>query len=297
MTGAALNLIELANDRLAIAILPEVGGGLARFDALIDGEPIPLFRPWDGATAEPNALSCYPLVPFSNRLGAGGIDAGGQFWPIAPNMPPDPHPIHGDGWQQAWTVLERGEARIVLGLESRSMPPFDYAAKLSYAVSQASLTMRLEVEHRGTTSVRYGLGFHPWLPRSGGTTLKAPATGVWLERANHLPDREVPIEERSHWDFNQPRGLPDGWINNAFTGWSGDAEVRWKETGVAIAIKGSDALGTFIVFSPGADCDFFCFEPVSHPVDAHRLPGSPGLRLLAPGDRFAVACRFALRSG
>ncbi|KPB35512.1 Aldose 1-epimerase family protein [Pseudomonas savastanoi pv. phaseolicola] len=25
---------------------------------------------------------------------------------------------------------------------------------------------------------------------------------------------------------------------------------------------------------------FFCFEPVSHPVNAHHLPGRPGLSLL-----------------
>lgn len=297
MTTASPSVIEIANDRLTLGIVPAIGGGVARFDALTESRAIPLFRPWDGVTADPNALGCYPLVPFSNRLGAGGIDAGGRFWPMLPNMPPDPYPIHGDGWQQAWAVEAQSEARVVLALDSRSLPPFDYTARISYALTGANMTMRLEVEHRGAIPVHYGLGFHPWLPRTPGTTLAAPASSVWLEQADHLPDREVPIDERPLWDFRQPRPLPAAWINNTFTGWSGQAQVRWKETGMGLAIKASDALGTCIVFSPGADCDFFCFEPVSHPVDAHRLPGKPGLRLLGPGERFAVACRFTLVAG
>ena len=28
----------------------------------------------------------------------------------------------------------------------------------------------------------------------------------------------------------------------------------------------------------------FCFEPVSHPIDAFHLPGRPGLRVLAQGE-------------
>lgn len=32
-----------------------------------------------------------------------------------------------------------------------------------------------------------------------------------------------------------------------------------------------------------AGARFFCFEPVSHPINAHHLPGRPGLRLLNRG--------------
>jgi aldose 1-epimerase len=37
-----------------------------------------------------------------------------------------------------------------------------------------------------------------------------------------------------------------------------------------------------IVYSPNENADFFCFEPVPHPVDAFHLSGSPGLKDLAP---------------
>jgi aldose 1-epimerase len=49
------------------------------------------------------------------------------------------------------------------------------------------------------------------------------------------------------------------------------------------------------LFSPGADAGFFCFEPVSHAVDAFHLAGGPqvhGLKILRPGDLFGIECRF-----
>ena len=55
-------------------------------------------------------------------------------------------------------------------------------------------------------------------------------------------------------------------------------------------------LTTFILYSPASDADFFCFEPVTHPVDAHNRPGGPeanGLTVLVPGDTLAVSCRFS----
>jgi aldose 1-epimerase len=286
--------IALANDILSLAVLPEIGGGVARFDKLFEAGHIPVFRPWDGRTRVANALGCYPLVPFSNRLGGGGIEAGGRFWPLPANRPPEPYPVHGDGLDSAWMVMEQDAARLVLGLESRKLPPFDYAARMSYALVGPSLTIRLSVEHRGDVPVPYGLGLHPWLPRSAGTTLWAPVERVWLEKPDHLPDREVAIEAQPDWDFRVPRRLPDGWLNNGFTGWSGEARVTWPETGTTLAVKASDGLDTLILYSRGPECGFVCLEPVSHPVDAHRLPGQPGLRLLHQGEGFEIACRFTV---
>jgi aldose 1-epimerase len=40
---------------------------------------------------------------------------------------------------------------------------------------------------------------------------------------------------------------------------------------------------------------FFCIEPVSHPVNAHHLPGRPGLRLLEQGQSQSAELGFSLR--
>ncbi|WP_370869554.1 hypothetical protein [Pseudomonas sp.] len=38
---------------------------------------------------------------------------------------------------------------------------------------------------------------------------------------------------------------------------------------------------------------FFCFEPVTHPVNAHHLPDHPGLRLLRHGQ--STSLHFGLQ--
>ena len=92
-----------------------------------------------------------------------------------------------------------------------------------------------------------------------------------------------------------PRPLPGSWINNGFVGWDGRARIAWPERGLGLEIEASDALGTYVLYSPSANADFFCFEPVSHAVDAFHLPGGPqahGLVLMRPGDSFEIECRF-----
>ena len=50
-------------------------------------------------------------------------------------------------------------------------------------------------------------------------------------------------------------------------------------------------LATAIVYSPSADAEFVCFEPVSHSVDAHNRsdPESAPPQVLAPGDLLVIS--------
>ena len=234
-----MRTIELEAGDLRLVVLPELGGGIARFELARPDGAAPLFRPWDGAGADPNRLGCYVLCPFSNRISGGGLEAGERFWPLAPNLAGEPYPIHGDAWQQPWTVLETSRSALELALESSSMPPFAYRAQLRYELAEQALRARLTVRHQGEIAVPYGLGFHPWLPRTPATTLQAAAAAVWLERPDHLPDRCLPVTNRPEWDFRQPRPLPGSWINNGFTGWNRRARIDWPERGLGLAIEAS----------------------------------------------------------
>ena len=290
-----LKQVQITSSHLHLAVLPELGAAIARLDWRA-GE-IPILRPWDGLRADPNSLGCYFLLPWSNRISGGGITLGGRFFALQPNVPGEPFPIHGDGWQKPWTVTEQGRDHLRLALESASQPPFDYRAELDYALAGPVLDIRLAVEHRGLPGVPYGLGFHPWLPRTPGTTLEAPAQAVWLEDERHLPTRRESLGDHPDWDFCEFRPLPEGWINNGFVNWSRRARIAWPDRDLLLDVEATPELGTYILFSPGAESDFFCFEPVSHPVDAFRLPGGPeahGLRLLQPGDRLQAGIRLTV---
>jgi len=289
------------SDGLAEAIVrPDLGGGLAAYDLLRGAMRVPLFRRAPEGTADPFALACNVLVPWSNRISGGGFSFGGRFHPLAPNLPGEPFPIHGNGFQCAWRVTAASAQAVTLALESDGPGPFRYDAVLSYALAGGALTMRLAVTHRGAGALLYGLGFHPWLPRTPATTLHAPAARVWLEDARHLPAGHLPVGARPEWDFSGPRPLPRGWINNGFDGWNGRARVDWPDRGLSLAIAarggGGDALRPltrYLLYSPAAGAPFFCFEPVSHLVDAHTLAGpaaAGGLAVLAEGEAAAILC-------
>jgi aldose 1-epimerase len=91
--------------------------------------------------------------------------------------------------------------------------------------------------------------------------------------------------------------LPDGWINNGYSGWTGVAVIHWPERGIGLKIGASAPFDCFQVYSPGRDSTFFCLEPVTHIADAfNRLEiGQPGSALLVrPGTTIRGVVEFAI---
>lgn len=260
---------------------------------------LPIFRPLpEDAPEDPIQLACNLLVPWSNRISGGGFRFGDKSYSIKPTYFDDPLPLHGNGWLSEWSLWARKHDRASLELVSAGPGPFSYLAQVDYQLDASALTVSLSVESRAKIDLPFGLGLHPWLPRTVGTRLWAPAERVWLEDERHLPTGSVPVGERPDWEFSQLRPLPKEWINNGFVGWNRRALVEWPEHGLALEIEAGEGLGTYLFYSPGAESPFFCFEPVSHPVDAHNLPGGAaanGLVVLAPGERLSASCRFAPR--
>ena len=291
MSGA----LTIADGIARAVVRPELGGGLARYE-LLDGTP--LFRPAPEGTADPFALACILLVPWSNRIGGAGFVFADEHYALARNVAGENLPLHGSGFQHPWRVAGATATRVDLELECNQPPPFRYTARASYELAAGALTVTLAVVNAASRSLPYGLGLHPWLPRTPLTTLALPAHEVWLEDAQHLPAARVPAAGSPEWDYAAPRALPAGWINNAFAGWSRQARIVWPERALALEVAAGPALSTCVVYSPGADSGFVCVEPVTHPPNAHNMPGGAeanGLVALLADEELAVECRFAPR--
>jgi aldose 1-epimerase len=277
----------LAGDGARAEIFPALGGALGRYDVRRRGDWEPIFQtaPGPGRTGG-FALGCNVLVPFSNRISGGGFSHDGVFHGLEPNVPGGPLPIHGNAFQQAWTVEETGTAQAVLSLDSIGPGPFRYRAELTYALRGDSLEAALSVRNMAGISLPYGVGLHPWFVRTPQTRLTMAAAGFWGEDAEHLPTVFHPGGTVPAFDFAAGARLPDGWINNAFTGWNGRARIAWPDRGLGVEITATPPLTTAIVYSPSAAADFVCFEPVSHSVDAHNRtePGTAPPQVLAPGE-------------
>jgi aldose 1-epimerase len=299
-------MLELANDRLRVLLLPETGGGIARFDWLGSVEPIAVMRPCRSALArdgscgaaanepiDPNHLACYPLVPWSNRIATGGFTHDGTRIDLPLNRADDAYPIHGTGWQRVWTVDRHAADEAVFTLHDATEGAYDYRARLAYYLEATTLRVELAVTNTGNIALPFGLGLHPFFPRHGSVRLHAPARTVWR---NDDRDSLIPVACEAvppAWDFSFAPVLPKGGLNNGFQGWKGTARIRWPRKGLRLDIN-ADVDG-YILYVPEGE-DFFCFEPVDHPVNAVNLPGGAaahGMTVLAPGQ--VLARSFAFR--
>ena len=280
--------LHLSDDRSRLVIAPGKGGGIVRFEALAPGrQPVALLK-----AARGGDIGCELLVPWSNRISGGGFTFDGRFHPIEPNVPGDPFPLHGDGFQKFWRAARSTDTEAELILDHGAIGPYRYVAHVTYALRDGTLEATLTVENRAEMRLPYGLGFHPWFLRHAGTSLTAGARRVWLEDERHLPAGVQPIAAHPDWDFSAGARLPAGWINNGFDGWDGAATIVQPEDGIALSMQASPELNLFIVYSPSHEADFFCFEPVSHPVDAHH---GEGLVVLEPGEVMSAGMRLGWR--
>lgn len=287
--------ITLETGEAVVELVPELGGSLAAFDLKRGGELLPILRRWDGESEGGRGLASSPMVPWFNRIAGGGFNFGGTFYPIERNFPDDAFPIHGDGWLSPWEIADQGPGWVSLSIRSRQVPPFDYEATQTVTLDGSTLEMALRLKHCGTRSLPYGLGHHPWFVRTPGVTLQAHATGMWLEQPPEFPPltETVPMPEK--WNFNEPRRLPDDFIDNGYAGWNGRARIEWADRGIATVVESDSGTRYFHVYSLDKDCPIFCFEPVTHPNNALGKPGTPeanGLRVLAPGAETSMLMRL-----
>lgn len=272
-------MIELRAGAARALVAPAMGAALA---GLWLGNR-PVLRPLrPGAEADPFAYALNVLAPFSNRI-SDGILIDGQRHALAPNLAGELFPIHGDAFQRRWQVGQVTASALHLVLDEGAFGPLRYVGRLSYDLAPLALRVVLTLINRSDRVLPFGGGFHPWFPRNAGTRVSFSASGWWPEDDRHLPATRMPQPIPPALRFDDAKALPAAWINAGFSGWSGQARIRQDGDAIPVTLS-APSLSTLILYSPAAEADFFCLEPVSHPVDAHNLPGQPGLRRLAPGE-------------
>ncbi|RON50273.1 aldose 1-epimerase [Pseudomonas frederiksbergensis] len=274
-----MKLLELEDDFTHLTLTPELGASIVNWTVRSTGQP--LLRHSDQQalnTGLPGKLGCYPLAPWSNRISEGGFDCPEGWLALPPNSLTDPLPIHGSAWQQPWRIVSQSHNEAVLELDCTT--PFAYRARQRFHLSEGRLSIELQVTHLGEHAVWHGLGLHPYFPRTASTRLQASARQVWLCDSAKLPTQLSPLP--ADWDFQQLKALPQTLVDNGFCEWDGHCLIQQPELGYELECQASGC-DYYLLYCP-VGLGFFCIEPVSHPVNAHHLPGRPGLRLLERGQ-------------
>jgi aldose 1-epimerase len=301
MTDSAHPVAWLRHAGQHLGLLPSLGGSVAAWQLDRPQGPLDLWRPWDGKTEDLYQTASFAMVPWSNRISGGGFTHAGRFHAMRPNRKGEPYPIHGDGWLQPWQLSQPAADTLVMTLVSHGFDgnPYHYEAVQTFRLVDGGLDQQVQVRHLGDAPLPYGLGVHPWFPRTPQTRITAPVQGVWLCGDDPLPlahTTDFPLG----WNLNEGAPANGPLIDNGYTGWGGEARITWPELGLQLTarmpdfeVDGGAAQHFCLVYRPPQG-PAFCFEPITQPIDAFHLPGQPGLRVLGPGEQFSLNIQWRI---
>ena len=88
-------------------VRPKIGGAIAQLRL----RGVDVLRPFPGSSINPLDASCFPLVPFCNRIAQARFAFGGRDVTMRPNHAPEPHRLHGISWHRPWSLIEVSETR------------------------------------------------------------------------------------------------------------------------------------------------------------------------------------------
>ena len=271
--------IELRAGELRLALRPDLGGAIA---GLWLGGPQgeqPVLRSTEAAELASARLSgCFPLAPYSNRLGYRRFRWLGQDHKTAPNFDDVPHSVHGVAWQRPWEVVgtHGHEAELRYVHKADAHWPFAFELRQRHVLTPAALEVHLAFTSHDSQPQPVGLGWHPYFPKRSRSRLHIELTDRWENDASGLPTRRVPQPgidgDVSHLGFD-----------NCFEGWRGAARIRDEK----MSLRLSSSLPYLVVYTPETK-PYYCVEPVSHVSNALHMadPAAHGQRSLAPKATF-----------
>ncbi|HYJ81354.1 MAG TPA: aldose 1-epimerase, partial [Allosphingosinicella sp.] len=240
----------LARGPLSLRLAPDLGGGIASFECCaVSSGNIPIFRPHEAGGTSPTALASFPLVPFVNRIRGGAFSFRGRRVTLARNMPPDPSPLHGQGWLNPWTVERLGAGHAQLSYRhSAGEWPWDYEARQIFDLDDRGLSLVLSCTNLSDEPMPCGLGQHPYFPCTPSTRLDTGVETVWTIDEHVLPVEQMPAAGR--YDLADRPVCGQG-LDHGFGGWSGRAVVSDPGLPFRIVLSSPDA-HFFQLYSPAS---------------------------------------------
>lgn len=287
-------IIALRHGGMTLTATPHIGGSLASWSLSTVTGPVDLFRPAsDRALAGEFApdMACFPLVPFSNRIGGGRFVFQGREVVLATD-PGSPHRIHGHGWSTPWTVEAAADHALRMGFTHRADDwPWSYRAAQTVALDGEGLTVTLDLINESDSDMPAGLGLHPYFVKTPGSIVTAEVRGVWDNDDTILPSRRRPLP--AAWDFRHGVAMDHAVLDNGFTGWSGTATLDRPEERLRLTMIADGPVGHLIVYAPPGE-SYLCLEPVTHMTDALNRPqeADAGIVALPAGERLSMTVRF-----
>lgn len=270
-------LLEDAAAEAFVAIAPARGGMATRFQV---GRTPVLFLDVDTLVDETkNVRGGNPvLFPSPGPLAGDRFTRDGRSGSMKQ---------HGFARNRAWKVVDtKGAREVTLELASddatRAVYPWDFVARLRYALEGTTLTIETRVENTGAAPMPFALGFHPYfyVPDADKARARIPtaATRAYDNVTKTMIDVTGPIDlTAKEVDLH----LVDHGASSATLHRGDDS----------IVLTASAAFGRWVVWTL-AGKDFVCLEPWT--AAANALNTGEKLLTLAPGEATTQTVTVAL---
>jgi galactose mutarotase-like enzyme len=262
--------------RSRVAIAPARGGMVTRFD--VADVPVLFLDAASLVDETKNVRGGNPvLFPSPGPL------AGDQF---ARQGRSGSMKQHGFARQRAWSVVATAPHEVTLELASddatRALFPWDFVARLRYALAGTTLTVETHVENRGGSALPFALGFHPYFAIRDADKARAKiptnATRAYDNVTKTTIDVTGPIDlTQKEVDLHLVDHTP-----SSATLDRGDDRI---------VVSGDAAFGRWVVWTL-AGKDFVCLEPWT--AAANALNTGEKLFDLAPGAAKTLTFTIAL---
>jgi aldose 1-epimerase len=283
-------VLIIGDDDNFCAVYPEIGGSIGRWT--VGGQDmLRAAKTNASAIRDPLAMATFPLVPYSNRIANGQFAWDGKTIMLTKNFAPEPHAIHGVGWNRDWSVTRQERDSVLLTFDHPGDDgwPWPFTAKQHVSVGGQTLTLALDVTNNAEQAVPLSFGHHPYFDAEG-AMLAFPADAVWMAADDFLPTE--PRVPKGQFDFRDSAPVEGRSIDHCYGGVSGPANISWRDRPLALEITSTPQLAAAVVYVP-AEGDSFCFEPVAHISNALNLPGQkPEMPIVAPGAAFQTVITF-----
>ena len=271
-------VLEDAGTRARVVVAPIRGGMVTRFD--VAGDRVLYLDESTLMDETKNVRGGIPvLFPSPGPLAGDRFTRAGKSGSMKQ---------HGFARSRAWKVIDRRMAEVTLELASddatRAVYPWDFVARLRYALAGTTLTVETTVVNTGADAMPFALGFHPYfhVPAAEKPRARIP-TGA-TRAFDNVTKTTVDLDATKPIDLTAKEvdlHLVDHRASSATLHRGGDA----------IVVSASADFGRWVIWTL-AGKDFVCLEPWTAAADA--LNTGENLLTLAPGESKVLTVTIAL---
>ncbi|KRA24510.1 galactose mutarotase [Microbacterium sp. Root61] len=196
-----------------------------------------LVVPFDADEVRP-AFRGATLAPWPNRVVDGTYEFGGETHQLPLTEPARGHALHGLVAWLEFHVIDKDPSHVTLAgvIEAQAGYPWRVIVETTFALNSEGLTQVVTARNDGPVAVPWGTAPHPYLVAGSSPldewTFGLPAAQVLTVTEDRLISTGLhPVEvDAARFDFRTPRPIGSVEIDQAFTGFTRDADGLARAT-------------------------------------------------------------------